>query len=81
MSNRSKSSVIRASEVGTYLYCQRAWFYQRQGEPSANAGDMAAGMRLHQQHAKTTFQIQLIRLGAYLLLITALILFTIEIIR
>jgi len=26
--------VLRASELGSYLYCARAWWYQRQGVPS-----------------------------------------------
>jgi len=43
---------IRASEVGSYLYCRRAWWYRRHGQPSANQAEMEAGTALHAQHGR-----------------------------
>lgn len=41
---------IRASEIGTYLFCARAWWYQRNGTPSLNERIMREGMVHHEQH-------------------------------
>lgn len=60
---------IRASEIGTFLYCARAWWYQRTGVPSANQHALEAGSRYHQQHGKTVARAgSTARAGAVLLL-------------
>ena len=41
---------VRASELGSFNYCQRAWWYQRQGMPSENLGAMDAGSHEHREH-------------------------------
>ena len=41
---------VRASELGSFNYCQRAWWYQRQGMPSENQGAMDAGSQEHREH-------------------------------
>ncbi len=65
---------IRASEIGTYLYCQRAWWYQRNGQASENLAEMAAGSELHYQHGRAVLGVSCLRLLAYALLIAALVL-------
>ena len=42
--------VIRASEIGSYLFCKRAWWYQRQDAPSTNTAELARGSRAHTRH-------------------------------
>lgn len=45
---------IKASELGSFLYCRRAWWYQRQGKTSENTAALANGQRRHNQHALNT---------------------------
>jgi hypothetical protein len=56
---------IRASELGTYLYCKRAWWYQTQGITSENQQEMAGGTAFHRQHGRTVLLSSFLRfLGA-----------------
>jgi len=34
---------ISASELGSFLYCQRSWWYAQQGEKSENQSEMDLG--------------------------------------
>jgi len=63
---------IRASEVGTYLYCARAWWYRQQGVESANQAEMMSGTELHRQHGRTVIASGLTRVLAVILLLVAL---------
>ena len=65
---------IRASETGTYLYCQRAWWYQKNGQPSENLATMVAGTELHYQHGRATMKVGCLRILSYLLILLALVL-------
>lgn len=65
---------IRASEVGSYLYCARAWWYQQKGVPSSNQAEMNAGTQIHQQHGRQVMAADLLRLLAVILLLLALVL-------
>ena len=45
--------IVRASEIGEYIYCHRAWWlHQIQGLESANRAEMQAGVTRHQQHGR-----------------------------
>ncbi len=63
---------IRASEIGSYLYCRRAWWYRRNGYESANQVELAAGTELHRAHGRTVIAAGLIRSVAWLVLLAAL---------
>ncbi|MFO7583607.1 MAG: hypothetical protein R6W69_02675 [Anaerolineales bacterium] len=66
--------VIRASEIGSYLYCRRAWWYNRQGLESNNQSEMKAGTELHQRHGRKVLAAGLQRSLAWIFLLAALIL-------
>jgi hypothetical protein len=68
---------IRASEIGTYLYCQRAWWYQKRGEPSINQAELAGGSELHYRHGRAAFASGCLRSIAYGLLLLAVVLLTV----
>ena len=65
---------IRASEVGSYIYCARAWWYQRKGIESANQTEMAGGVELHRRHGRQVILSSLARTLALILLLFALVL-------
>ena len=70
-------NIIRASEIGSFLYCRRAWGYQREGESSTNQVEMLTGTEMHAQHGRTVLTAGLLRGMAYGLLLLALVLATI----
>jgi len=51
--NEQRDRVIRASEIGRYVYCARAWWLGSiQGLPSAREREMAAGEAAHRHHGR-----------------------------
>lgn len=70
----SRQRVIRASEIGQYLYCAHAWWLGAiEGHPSRNQRALAAGDAFHHRHGAQIQATQRIRRFAYLLLGCALI--------
>jgi CRISPR/Cas system-associated exonuclease Cas4 (RecB family) len=63
---------IRASEINSYLYCTRAWWYRKQGFASKNHVELAVGQEIHARHGKQVFTIGCLRTLAYALLLLAL---------
>jgi hypothetical protein len=64
---------IRASEVGAYLYCHRAWWYQKRGEPSENKSEMTTGNEIHYEHGRTAMRLGCLRVLAYSLMLIGLV--------
>jgi hypothetical protein len=65
---------IRASEIGTFLFCRRAWWFQQQGEPSQNQAELAGGSQFHRRHGRLVLRAGLLRAAGWLLLALGLIL-------
>jgi CRISPR/Cas system-associated exonuclease Cas4 (RecB family) len=65
---------LRASEISAYLFCKRAWWYQKSGQPSQNLSEMTAGSELHYRHGRAALGISCLRVIAYALVLLALVL-------
>jgi CRISPR/Cas system-associated exonuclease Cas4 (RecB family) len=64
--------VTRASDIGNYLYCRRAWWYRKQGIESENKAELAAGTELHRTHGRMVLAAGLYRTIGLILLLIAL---------
>lgn len=67
-------SVLKASEVGSYLYCKRAWWYRKRGVEPENQAELAAGTDLHLQHGRKVMAAGLLQILGFLLLLAAAVL-------
>ncbi len=65
---------IRSSEIGSYLYCRRAWWYRKTGTPSENQAELAAGTDLHKRHGRQVLAAGLTRTLGLILLLAAILL-------
>jgi hypothetical protein len=63
------SETLRASELATFAFCQRAWHYARSGAPSDNLDYLHQGTVWHTQiERRTRRSIWLLRIGAALIM-------------
>jgi CRISPR/Cas system-associated exonuclease Cas4 (RecB family) len=69
-------SIIRASDIGSYLYCRRAWRYRKDGVESENQAELAAGTELHRRHGLKTLSAGLLRTLGMILLLAAILTLT-----
>lgn len=79
-----KLPVIRASEIGAYIYCRRAWWLRRVGgfEPEPGDSRFSKGIEAHVEHGRRLRKAQLqqrvalglVGLGLTLLLMVGLFL-------
>lgn len=61
--------VLRASEIGEYVFCHRAWWLHRvQGIASAHREQMDAGTVRHAAHGRAVQRADTLRRAAILLL-------------
>ncbi|MFZ3070416.1 MAG: hypothetical protein WA110_04760 [Anaerolineaceae bacterium] len=65
---------LRASELGNFLYCQRSWWYQRQGLKSENQLEMGDGIDFHRMHAREVKLTVKYKVVAIVLLLLAVLL-------
>ena len=53
MTTQNNRSIIRASEVGQYAYCARAWWLQRvKGHSPRNVEALQRGTAAHAEHGR-----------------------------
>lgn len=64
--------VIRASEIGEYVYCHRAWWLRHvQGLTSSNVAELAGGTATHAGHGRLVGFASTLRTLAMLLFVAA----------
>ncbi|HEY6042007.1 MAG TPA: hypothetical protein VIX58_07745 [Anaerolineae bacterium] len=70
-----RTRVIRASEIGEYVFCARAWWLGRvQGVPNANRQTLDAGILRHRAHGQSVRRAELLSRAVLVLLILAALL-------
>jgi len=72
---------IRASDIGAYLFCRRAFWYRLQGLSPQNQGELLSGSELHDRHGRAVAFSGCLRALAYLALLSALALLAIYAVR
>jgi hypothetical protein len=64
-----RSSIIRASEIGQFVFCQRAWWLGVvQGYRPVNDAALAAGTQAHARHGRSVAASQRWQQAGYVLL-------------
>ena len=73
--SRQRLPIIRASEVGEYVYCARAWWLRRvAGLQPAGRERRELGTAMHRRHGRAVAGSRvLVALGAVLALVAALL--------
>jgi len=73
---KAKLAVIRASEIGAYVYCRRAWWLRRVAgfEPEDSGQRFAAGIAAHVRHGERLRRARWQRKFAFFLLGSGLVL-------
>lgn len=73
-SQRPDSHIIRASEIGEYVYCARSWWLHRvQGVETRHTAALRSGQKAHDRHGRAVASMQLQRRLALLLAILGLL--------
>jgi len=64
--------IIRASEIGAYLYCQRSWWYRISGVEPENKRELQVGTDIHYQHGRSVAASMILRVAGAVLFLSAL---------
>jgi hypothetical protein len=65
---------VKASEIGSFLFCQRSWSYQKQGFEPENRAALNAGSEYHASGGKKVAASVLLRWFAWAALLLAVVL-------
>lgn len=71
---------IRASEISSYCYCHRAWWYQQRGIESENQAEISGGDEIHALHGWAVMSAGCLNLLAYAFLVLAVLALTVWIV-
>ncbi|MEA4811030.1 MAG: hypothetical protein VB108_00485 [Anaerolineaceae bacterium] len=72
---------IKASELGTFSFCKRAWYYQKNGEPNRNQAAMDEGTCLHGKQARQVAGSLILLVLGLLTLLAALMMWLLNLLK
>ena len=75
------SRTVRASEVGAFTFCERAWGYAARGEPSERQPEIEAGQRYHEWRLTRASVSQAVRTLGFVCLALAVVVLAIALAR
>lgn len=82
MADETTEQIIRASEVGRYAFCARAWWLGSvEGRPSARWREMEAGKVTHRRHGRQVRAASALVRLAWLLLLAAAVVAVVALVR
>jgi CRISPR/Cas system-associated exonuclease Cas4 (RecB family) len=64
---------IKVSEINTFVFCQRAWWYRQQNAGSQNQPEMDFGSNFHQQDGKKILSYRLLNFSGWFILTLAIL--------
>jgi len=64
---------IRASEICSFIFCQRAWWYQREGVEPINRTEMSAGSQFHEQQGNIARSVIVMKVFGWILITLAVL--------
>lgn len=77
-----QEEIIRASEIGEYVHCERAWWLGRvQGVENANRALMEAGIERHHAHGQRVWRATMMQYAALLLAAIAFVALVLLVLR
>jgi hypothetical protein len=80
--SNSYDDVIRASEIGEYVHCNRAWWLGHvQGVPNANRAQMETGTEQHRAHGRRVWRATMMQNVALVLIVVAIVAAAILVVR
>jgi CRISPR/Cas system-associated exonuclease Cas4 (RecB family) len=79
MEKLSRKDYVRASALGEYVFCARAWWLRREGvQPTRGGEARAAGTRWHESHGRSVARAKWLHLVSTVCIFLALVLALIE---
>jgi hypothetical protein len=67
--------ILKTSEIGSFVYCRRAWWYQRQGIRTENTAELSGGRKYHSHHGWRVFSAVFLQRAATIMMLAAILVF------
>jgi hypothetical protein len=79
---KRRSETLRASEIGEYVFCARAWRLRLDGyEPTGESVRLVAGQRFHERHGRSLQRTRRLNVVAFICFALAVVVALIWLLR